>query len=116
MALAAIVALINFHFHMSSPFWQTNIVYISRQPKELVSYGNIILPFPPLIWAILALTLLCLALFLFLAHHTLGSKDLTYLSLVQTESSRLNIFLFTFVKVTEPGLSSYTLLTLQGQR
>ncbi len=104
LALAAIALLIHRYFDMSPTYWQTSTAYVSRQPLPVTSYGNITLPFSLEVWIASTATALALAVFFFAAHSTLGSEGLRHLGLVRAERFPSNFFIFSFAKVTEPGL------------
>ncbi len=105
--------LIAYHFHISPPFWQHSSIYISRQPRPIVSYGNILLPFDLPTWILASVALFFLAIFFVIAHYVLNAPDLKYLCLVRKESSPTNFFLFTFAKFTEPGMHVYNCNTVR---
>ncbi len=93
--------LINF-FDFGHPFWYTHARFVTRTPREVTAYGNITRPFPPLIWACTAATLLILAAMLFVIYKIYFSKDFKKYKLAIKESSTFNFFLYAFAKFTEP--------------
>ncbi len=72
-----------------------------RQPLPLVSYDNIALPFSAEVWALFWPTLLSLAVAMWAAHRVLL---LSGSGVTRRERSQENFLIFTFAKVTEPGM------------
>ncbi len=103
IALGALVDLIDYSFYMTPTFWQHESVYISRLPRQVVSYGNILLPYDNLTWGLCLLTLLIFATFFLCAHLALSSPGIGHLNLVKEERLPLNFLLFSFAKFCEPG-------------
>ncbi len=103
MVIGGVALLMHLHFDLSPPYAQAETAYLSRQPRPVLSYGNVSLPFPPDIWVVSLSTVLLLAAFFFSAHSVYSSAEMGHLKLARRERFPTNFFIFSFAKITEPG-------------
>ncbi len=91
--------LLQMHFDLGFPLFQVKLVYVSKAPQPILSFGNISKPFSTTVWLCIVGLLLGLS-FLFLATYKIY-ENISALH-VTRETSIINFFLFTFCKLTEP--------------
>ncbi len=76
--------------------------YIFRAPRKVVSYGNVARPFSVLVWLIIFFTVFVLATLQFASYKVYTSKGIIEYDIMKKVSSQVDLFLYPFVKITEP--------------
>ncbi len=102
MAVGAAALIFSNFFDLCSSFSFEELMYVSRLPRPIQSYGNITLPLSPTIWAVSASLIGILSLYFLIAHSFYQTEGMKEFKLAQKEESRINFFLFSYVKLTEP--------------
>ncbi len=75
---------------------------VSRSPRKLASYTSTLKPFSPIVWAALAVTLLCLHLMIYIAHAVYATTEIAHEKLQKKERSLVSFGISVYFKVTEP--------------
>ncbi len=98
-----IAIILHRHFALSTPLMMSSLLYISRSPVPITTYGNVSKPFSPLVWVATLVILLVLS-FMLLGTYCLyyRSGHLRKFHLVKKEELPLNFIIFPLVKITEP--------------
>ncbi len=88
----------SFFFEMSVTMASLDMVLVSRAPRPIMVWGNILSPFRRETWILVVATLLLFSILLSAFHRIYRGLALP----VRPEPSSANFFLFTFCKATEP--------------
>ncbi len=75
---------------------------VSRSPREIASYTSTLKPFSPIVWAAIAVTLLCLHVMIYIAHAVYATKEIAHERLQKGVRSLVNFGISVYFKVTEP--------------
>ncbi len=126
VAMATITGGLFSGFDFGDPYWMTDVkfftrliriylvsfyllpsmcnklFFIFRAPRKVVSYGNITRPFSIPVWLLTIFTVSVLATMLFASHKVYNNKDIIEYGIMQKVSSQVDLFLYPFVKITEP--------------
>ncbi len=120
VTLGALLHLFNPFFSLGSYVMQHEARYISRYPRPIPSFYNILVPLSPGVWwnfvhkctcytrhlfffrSATLLSLLGFSLFFLLAHKVYQLEPLSHLNLAKNEPFVTNFFISTTAKITEP--------------
>ncbi len=76
--------------------------FVSRTPKQVASYTSTAKPFFGLFWAMIALTLFCFHIIIYIAHSMYASSFIALEKLHKGQSSFAKFGISVYFKVTEP--------------
>ncbi len=93
----------NQFFDTMFPHHEVNFHIISRLPRVIESSNSVLLPFSTILWITIFTSLLALATTLLFTHRVYSTNEVyKAYKLHQEERSKINFFLFTICKITEP--------------
>ncbi len=76
--------------------------FVSRLPIPIVSFGNIVRPFSPMVWAMTGVTTFALATFFLFASRVYQSSNRDNLRSRGLDEPVENFYLYSFFRLTEP--------------
>ncbi len=89
-------------FDLGSSFWMVRIMFITRNPQPIVSYGQITAPFPLNVWALSVGLVIAIAALLHLSYYLYQKPHIHHLELAKVEYHPINFYLYSLTKMTEP--------------
>ncbi len=98
MSTAGLAWIFNRYFDVTVPMTQFDLIMMSRAPRTITSWGNIVSPFRLDTWLSVLIVLIVIAISLLVSHRVYVLLKIP----VKDEPSPINFFLFTLCKVTEP--------------
>ncbi len=101
MSIAAIVPVLIL-FDMGAPLRLTNVRFMTRMPRPIVTYDKIVRPFPPNVWIVFVVMSSCFAAVIYAIHKVHSLDGITNHQLVKKENLTLNLLLFPITKIVEP--------------
>ena len=91
----------SYFFDFTGPRWPSVLAFVSRAPVPIQDLGNISKPFDFIVWIFLISTIFIIALLLWTINQ-IYNKYFPNENLTKYEESKVNFFLYTFAKITEP--------------
>ncbi len=95
--------LLNSFFDLPANLAFAEMVFVSRTPKPVITFGNIFKPFSTLVWTLGMFCLIILSTFFLASYKIYTSAEIIEHGLVtKKENLYLSFYLFSICKITEP--------------
>ncbi len=89
-------------FDLSNSFWMVKVMFITRNPIPIISFGQITAPFSSTVWTLSALLVMIVGLMHHITYKLYQKPYIQQLDLAKREHHPANFYLFSLAKLTEP--------------